>query len=232
MYLDEDHHVHTTFSDGRHSPQDVLRAARSMGLRCLGFADHVRADTTWLPAYVRHLQWLRLDTQLDLVIGVETKVLDPQGTLDLPDDLSGIERILVADHRLPLGDELLGPRQVKDAIKEGRVDEAGVIDAMFTAYEGCLTRYRSIHLAHPLSFLGRVGIEESAIPRERLRSMARLAAESDASIEVSERWRCPTVETVEIFREAGVRVRCSSDAHAAEAVGRYDYVQWLSGHFH
>ncbi|MCH9684058.1 MAG: PHP domain-containing protein [Deltaproteobacteria bacterium] len=232
MRLDEDHHVHSTFSDGRHSPQEVVRSARSVGLRCIGFADHVRADTAWLPAYVRHLQWLRFDGTIELVIGVETKLLDPQGTLDLPEDLSGIERILVADHRLPLGDELLGPRQVRDGIRDGTLERSEVIDAMLTAYEGCLQRYRGVQLAHPLSFLGRADIPESAIDRDRLRALARLAATADACIEVSERWRCPAVETVEIFRDAGVRVRCSSDAHSAEAVGRYDYVQWMSAYFH
>ena len=35
-----DFHVHTTFSDGRSTPEEVVRSAISMGMTALGFSDH------------------------------------------------------------------------------------------------------------------------------------------------------------------------------------------------
>ncbi len=39
--LDEDYHVHSTFSDGASSPAENLAAAESAGLRTICMADHV-----------------------------------------------------------------------------------------------------------------------------------------------------------------------------------------------
>ena len=43
--LDQDHHVHSTFSDGQHTVLEMALAARAAGLTTLGFADHVRTDS-------------------------------------------------------------------------------------------------------------------------------------------------------------------------------------------
>ena len=42
LALDEDFHVHSTFSDGESSLAQNVRAARERGLRTLCLVDHVR----------------------------------------------------------------------------------------------------------------------------------------------------------------------------------------------
>lgn len=228
MQLDEDMHVHTTFSDGRHSVEVAIDHAQTLGLRRLGLADHVRAETDWLPTYVEHVSTLRETLELEVVIGVEAKLLDELGTLDLPDDISGIERILVADHRLPYRGELLGPRQVREALRDGSMAEVEVWDTLLYAYEGCALRYRNLQLAHPLSFVARVGIDEQTIPRARIARFAHAMANAGVAVEVSERWKCPTQGTIAILADAGVELVASSDAHDAGAIGVYDYVRALA----
>ena len=36
----EDYHVHTTFSDGRNSMEEMVLSAVSMGMQKIGFSDH------------------------------------------------------------------------------------------------------------------------------------------------------------------------------------------------
>jgi putative hydrolase len=51
MNLDEDFHVHSTFSDGASTLADNVRIATERGLRTLCLVDHVRRDTTWVPEF-------------------------------------------------------------------------------------------------------------------------------------------------------------------------------------
>ena len=40
----EDFHTHTTYSDGKGSPEEMIRAALRAGMRRIGFSDHSYAD--------------------------------------------------------------------------------------------------------------------------------------------------------------------------------------------
>ncbi|MGH1347038.1 MAG: PHP domain-containing protein [Nannocystales bacterium] len=227
MRLDEDMHVHSTYSDGRNTVEEVIDVAKRRGLRRIGFADHVRASTSWIPAYVNHLQRARRWSGLEVVIGVESKLLDTAGSLDMPADATGIERVLVADHRLPIGDELLGPREVRERLAEGVIQRAEVWSSLLTAYEACASSPYPLQLAHPLSFLAKVGIPEAEVPLHRLDHLAGVLAARDVLVEVSERWRCPSPSTLAVFAQAGVQLVASTDAHDMRSVGRYEFVRCL-----
>ena len=75
-----DLHTHSDVTDGTASPDDMADAARAAGLRVWGLADHIRADTTWLPEYATRIRGL---SRPEMVIrcGVEAKILDPAGRL-------------------------------------------------------------------------------------------------------------------------------------------------------
>ena len=58
--LDEDHHVHSTFSDDAVSTvAENVRAARERGLRVVVLADHVRQGSPWVPDFVAAVRELR-----------------------------------------------------------------------------------------------------------------------------------------------------------------------------
>ncbi|MEM9454684.1 MAG: hydrolase [Myxococcota bacterium] len=225
MLLDQDMHVYSTFSDGRHVPEEVIASARDRGVRRLCFGDRVGRDTGWLPRYVEHLEKLRARCDLEIVIGVESRILDEDGALDLPADLDGVERISVADHRLPVGGHLLGPRQLRERLADGRLVARQVIDALLGAYEACVHRYRDLQIAHPLRLLSVLEIPEWQVPLVQLRRLALMFAHTGTLVEISERWRCPSPRIARLLRQEGVTVVASSDAHDARDVGRYRYVR-------
>ena len=102
--LDEDFHVHSTFSDGESSLAQNVRAARERALRTLCLVDHVRRDTAWLPEFTAAVAPFREQPGLRVLAGVEAKILDTSGRLDLPPGLDGIDLVLIADHQFP-GDD-------------------------------------------------------------------------------------------------------------------------------
>ncbi|MBO6054775.1 MAG: histidinol-phosphatase [Oscillospiraceae bacterium] len=86
----EDFHVHSTFSDGSGTPEEVVQAAVRLGLTRLGFADHGYAPydldccmrQEWIPLYLEQIHSLsaRYAEKLEIYCGVEQDIFSPQST--------------------------------------------------------------------------------------------------------------------------------------------------------
>ena len=79
----EDHHIHSTFSDGKGTLQSNLEAGIAAGLNTLGFVDHVRIDTDWLPDYLHAARAVAKRAPMTITCGVEVKILDTTGAIDV-----------------------------------------------------------------------------------------------------------------------------------------------------
>ncbi|MEQ1736367.1 MAG: PHP domain-containing protein, partial [Rhodoglobus sp.] len=100
--LAEDYHVHSTFSDDAVSSlRENIAAAADRGLRVVRLTEHVRSSTTWVADFVAAVAAEPVPRGLTVLTGVEAKILDSTGALDVPDDLSGIDGIVMADHQFP-----------------------------------------------------------------------------------------------------------------------------------
>jgi putative hydrolase len=220
---DQDMHVHSTYSDGTGSVAENVVQAERAGVTALTCVDHVRRDTEWVTSFVDEVRELATRTEIELRSGIEAKILDTSGELDLPDDLGGVDRIYAADHRVPLDDGPAHPAVVRVAIAEGEMDAAAVIESIVTATANAVARHPDVVIAHLFSVLPKLGLEESAVPIASLERLAKAAAEAGASIEVDERWRCPSARTLRPFLDAGVPILLSTDSHSPETIGRYEY---------
>jgi putative hydrolase len=218
-----DLHVHSTFSDGRDPIEDNIAAAEALGLATLGCVDHVRADTGWVPAYVDAVARLRGETQVELRCGIEAKLLDTTGALDLPAGIEGVDAIYVADHQVPLAEGPTHPREVRERIAAGDLDAGAVIDAILTSTARALDRPQRVVIAHFLSILPKIGLTEADVPLEGLERLAAETARTGQEIEISERWRCPSAATLRPFLRHGVPILLSTDSHKSDTIGRYDH---------
>ncbi len=225
--LDEDYHVHSTFSDGASTVAENVQVAGERGLRQICLADHVRRDTRWVPEFVAAAGGLRDRSELAVLIGLEAKIWDAAGYLDLPDQIGGIDLVLVADHQFPGTDGPVHPNLIRAALERGALAPSEAIGGLLAATSAALTRVTGARplIAHLFSLLPKIGLSERAVPDAALASLAGRAAETGALLEVNEKWGCPPARTVAVFAAAGVRVVAGSDSHHCRDIGRFTSVR-------
>jgi putative hydrolase len=242
--LDQDFHVHSTFSDGASTLAENVGAARDRGLRTLCLVDHVRRDTGWLPEFTAAVAQLRQQEVLRgqvgplgqegardrpglrILAGVEAKILDCAGRLDLPSRLDGIDLVLIADHQFPGDDGPVHPVRVRERLGSGAMTAAEAIARLCEATANAARATdRPCMLAHLFSVLPKVGLDEAMVPGPLLASLASQVAEAGAMIEINEKWECPSARTVAALARTGMPVVAGSDSHHCRDVGVYRSVR-------
>jgi putative hydrolase len=221
--LTQDMHVYSTFSDGHNTIEENVAEAERIGLTELVFADHVRADSKWVPAYVAAVGKCREQTSIVLHCAVEAKILDIYGCLDLPDKLMGIDAVYAVGHQAPSPDGPMNPRSTRERIEAGELDPQMILRWMVNGTAAALHCHEHVVIGHLFSALSTLGLGEGDVSLELVDSLAIAAAESDARIVVDERWRCPTARTLRPFLRHGVPLLLGTGSQNRETIGRYDY---------
>jgi putative hydrolase len=220
----EDMHVHSTFSDGKSSVAENVDEAVALGLRRICCVDHVRVDTPWVPSFVRAVRAQARRApglRLEVCVGVEAKILDESGALDMPPRDPDVDFVLVADHQFPVGDRFLSPGAVRRGIAEGTLRADRLIEGLVRATRNAVERHDRVIVAHLFSILPKVGLDESQVRDSQIADLAFCVAQRGALVEVSEKWRCPSPRVVRALRAAGAGILASTDSHARHTIGRY-----------
>jgi putative hydrolase len=99
-----------------------------------------------------------------------------------------------------------------------------LIGALLTATANAMRRHAGLTIAHLFSVLPKVGLHEESVSDAQVHQLATLARATGATLEISERWRCPSLRVARIFAQERVPLVASSDAHRPTDIGRYDHV--------
>jgi putative hydrolase len=224
--LDEDFHVHSTFSDGASTLAENVSMARERGLRTLCLVDHVRRDTAWLASFSAAVSRFRGWPGMRVLAGVEAKIWDSSGALDVPPLPDGIDLVLVADHRFPGAAGPLHPDEVRAAIADGTLFVTEAIEQLCEATALALGRAdRQPLVAHLFSVLPKIGLDEAMVPEPLLAHLAKRVVHAGAMVEVNEKWSCPSARTVTTLARAGVSLVAGSDSHHCRDIGVYRSVR-------
>ena len=228
--LEEDFHVHSTFSDGSSTLAQNVRAARERGLRTLALVDHVRADTAWLPEFAAAVDPYRHQPGLKVLAGIEAKILDTSGRLDLPPVPAGIDLVLIADHQFPADNGPVHPDEIRAALGSGGMTPAEAIERLCQATAAAAEAAAAAAVAAPLlahlfSLLPKLGLDEAMVPAGLLSDLGRRSARAGARVEVNEKWSCPSPRTAAAMAAAGVVLVAGSDSHHCRDIGVYDSVR-------
>ncbi|WP_029289727.1 PHP domain-containing protein [Cellulomonas sp. HZM] len=236
LALDEDHHVHSTFSDDAHgAPIENLQAAHRARLSAVRMVDHVRTSTTYVPDFLSVVRGLAPVPGLTVLTGVEAKILDADGHVDAPADVlagvgtpHGVDRVLIADHQFPGTDGPWSPRATRERLDAG-LAAVDAVEMLVLATTRAMHRVGRAQVAHPFSLLPKIGIDEDDVTDELLDAFAAAAVETGTPVEVNEKWRCPGPRARERWAAAGVRLVASSDAHVPRDVGAYTWLRSVVG---
>jgi putative hydrolase len=224
-----DFHVHSTFSDdGRSTLAENIAAAHAAGLDVVRLTDHVRASTGWVPEFLAAVAAEPVPAGLVVLTGVEAKLLDASGAVDLPPGLvagaGGVDAVVIGDHQFPGTDGPWSPEATRSRLAGGlSADDA--LDLLIDASVRAMERTPRAQLAHWFSILPKVGLCEERLGADRLAAWAAAAAATGTIVEVNEKWACPGPRAVLALRAAGARIVASTDSHVAADVGRYDRVK-------
>lgn len=224
LELDRDLHTHSSTSDGAAPVAEMIEAAERAGLRQIALTDHVRASTTWVPDYVREVSRERRGRSVEVICGVEAKILDTRGALDVPADLRGIAQVVVADHQFPTRRGPVSPQEVALLVTSGRVRAEDAVADLLDATARAVFRHERVVVGHLFSVLPKAGLGLHLVTLEMLETLAAACRDAGAAVEVNEKWRTPSQDVVRVLCSLGVEIVASSDAHAPAAVGVWSHV--------
>jgi len=153
----QDMHLHSDFSDGNNSIEDMVRCALELGMKRICFTDHVWETSGWTDKYFKEIQRCQnlFGTSIDVLCGVEAKFLSCKGGIDVNDDLFGKGvRVVAAMHRIPCGNgKFIRASEIKNNLDVSR-------KFWMETIKGIQNNKHIDCLAHPFSLLGYMGITQ------------------------------------------------------------------------
>ncbi len=209
MIIKEDLQLHSDFSDGKNSIEEMARAAICIGLTKIAFTDHVRKTTKWLDQYVKEIKRVQKKyPQIKIISGIEAKVIDKQGNIDAQKNFfSKVDLVLGAFHRIPKGKNFFWES------KEIQKHKKRVLKDWYKA-KIALLRNKNVHIiAHPTALIKKFGIK---IPKQMKNNIAHYAKKYHKTIEINSKYKVPDREFLSILRRVNVALSHGSDSHSVK----------------
>jgi putative hydrolase len=209
--IDVDWQVHTTWSDGRADVRSTLAAGHERGLAAIALTEHVRRDTTWFGEFASTVRReARAVPGMDVYVGCEAKVLDEEGTLDVPDEIRAeCDLVLGVVHRFPDGrGGFLG---------FNRLDWEACAEIEWRLTRGLLRAAPIDVLGHPGGMTQR---RFGRYPAALFRKMLEASGERGIAVEINSSYVADWEGFLDLCAEVNPLVSIGSDAHGPEEVGR------------
>jgi len=213
-FLNGDWHTHSTFSDGKNTPEEMVKAAISMNLELIAITDHVNRKTDWLDEFSEEINRLKnkYKNQILILSGIEAKAIDLKGNIDARVEFfDKIDIALGAIHRIPTTEGFMPKEQISK-----RKDEA-----LTHWNKTILTLLKNPNvdiIAHPTNLLSLCQI---TVPSTMKKEIAGLAKEKDKAFESNIKYQVPDKEFIELLKENNVSIVKGSDAHDIEELKKF-----------
>lgn len=222
MNIFADYHTHTTYSHGKGSIEDNVRAAISKGLRVLAISDHGPSHLTY---GIRKSKFAEMRGVIDemnvkypmikTLLGLEANIMNIEGLLDVDDAMLRMADILLAGYHFgSLNQNVKSTSMMHRLNFMSRFQKsAGRLarDANTKAMAAAMYRYDIKILTHP----GAKGPIDLA-------ALAFAASETDTALEINASHGFLTYEDLMALKSFDCRFAISSDAHKPENIGRFE----------
>ncbi len=221
MRITADLHTHTTYSHGRGTIEDNVRAALDRGLTAVAITDHgpghLFIGIRGMAAFMRMKQEIaRLGRKypgIDILFGVEANIVDVDGTIDVPAYiLRQLDILLVGYHKL------VRPRSVAAFCLGARNFLAG-----WTGRAGEDLRRRNTAAIceavrrYPIDAITHPGLQIDIDTRE----LGRVCAEQGTALEINSAYAKDLEAFLAAALDTGVKLVINSDAHSPDKVGDF-----------
>jgi histidinol phosphatase-like PHP family hydrolase len=185
-----DWHIHTNFTDGENSPLDFFQQALRNNLRFLFFSEHCRKSMTYnYLEFKEEVIKASLDFPIHFAAGVEAKVLDKGGDLDIASSiLNDIDLVTFSFHGKLF--------KTKDNYKKALINS--------------MKNPVSEVWGHPTSYHNSMNFSFSEEDWDEIYSNL---YQENICYEINKRYALPTPIELELLRKNKVNIIFSSDAH-------------------
>lgn len=203
--------MHTSHTDGTATVAQMAEAAFTAGMRQILYTEHVRHTSAYYPSFVAEVRAQGTE-RLEINVGIETKILDLDGSLDCsPLIASLVEGIVGSVHNPPLvdGHGTTG--------SWSGMDPEAAAEFEFQLAMSIITRSQAHILGHPM---GIAVTRFNLRPLDRLYALACACRDYDKAFELNPRYCSSPGDWVGLVRRAGCKVSFGSDAHKTADVGR------------
>lgn len=210
-----DLHMHSKYSDGRNSPEEMIEAAIGLGFTTIAITDHVWKTSTWIPAYSAHLNRLKsnYENAIQIYCGVEAKVVTLDGEIDVDLSMSPfLDLILGSFHRIPKPNGFYSRTDLLSVPNET------VLNHWFMAFSNLLKNPHVDIIAHPFAELKDFGLHSD---QKLLEHCVDLLKNSGKIIEINVRHKTPDQELIDSLIKKRVPLVISSDSHSVEDLIKY-----------
>ena len=207
-----DFHMHTSWTDGKHSVKEMHEQSLKLGLSTILFSEHARKSSgDWFLDFAREVRSLPQDGCRALV-GVETRVVDYEGNLDSTEAILSIADLVVASvHRF--SDRNNG---ITREFNQVSADEA--IEMEFLLSSAILDNPLVDILGHPFGMCyRRFGITP---PEEKMIALIKKAAQKGIAFEINSYYHPDPWKLITWCQKLGATLSLGSDAHGVEEIGR------------
>ncbi len=205
-----DLHMHSKYSDGKNTPEEMIEAAIDIGYEAVAITDHVWKTSAWVPAYAAHLETLKkkYESKIRLYSGIEAKVISLQGDIDAdPSFDAHVDLVLGSIHRIPNQEGFFSKADLE------RVPKQQIVENWLVAFYRMLENPRVDIIAHPLSELKGFGVREDELP---MREISDRIASSKKIMEYNVRYNTMDEQVIQQTRDRGVHFLISSDSHTVK----------------
>ncbi|MDR3225284.1 MAG: PHP domain-containing protein [Clostridiales Family XIII bacterium] len=218
--ITSDVHTHTVYSHGTGSIEDNVKAARAIGLKRIGIADHGPAHVGFgvkrkrLPMMHREIERLRSAfPDIEILLGIEANIINTDGTLDIhPEDFGFFDYLLAGYHYGAIGNDLfqsLG-RNIANFMTPPQRASRDMIERNTRDIVAALRNNDIYAITHPG--------DKSPVD---LIELAAVCAETNTLVELNTSHRSLSAKDIMDMSIANVGFLISSDAHSPSRVGDF-----------
>lgn len=208
-----DFHIHTNYTDGKATVQQVFEKGIQAGLEILIFTEHAEPWRTsaanWYPSYVAEIEKFRVifQNEIKVFVGIEANAISFDGEIELtPQMKERSEFILGAAHRYPG----LNGRKITD------LSGAEAIDLEYKTLMGLTESDEIDAIAH----IGGTCTKYCApFPSSLMREIIRSAVKNGIAVEVNPVYHKSLIAFLELCAEEDAMVTLGSNAHGFGDIG-------------
>jgi putative hydrolase len=206
-----DCHLHTNWTDGKHSIQEMYNRAVSCGLEIILFSEHARESSEdWFLRFSEEIRNLP-NLPCRALLGVEAKIKDFEGNLDISTATAEVcDLVMGSVHRFP------GENGIVKGF--GETDPNSVIEIEYKLSLGALENPMLDILGHPFGMsINRF----HRTPSDTLfNELIKKAKECNKIFEINSRYHHNISDLIEMCCKENTMISLGSNAHDIDTVGQ------------